>query len=66
MLTRENFDGLYDWDMPGLSGYLVSLVHLVVRFNQINETNQKNQTNQSDSPGGLFQHPASGLSRHGG
>jgi len=59
MLARENFDGLHDWDMPGLFGYLVSLVHLVVRFNQINETNQ------SDSPGGLFQHPASRLSRHG-
>jgi hypothetical protein len=62
MLARENFDGLHVWDMPGLSGYLVSLVHLVVRFNQINETNQ---INQSDSPGRLFQHPASGLSRYG-
>ena len=29
MLARESFAGEHVWDKPGLSGYLVCLVHLV-------------------------------------
>jgi len=29
MMARENVDGPHVWDKPGLSGYLVCLVHLV-------------------------------------
>jgi hypothetical protein len=29
MFVRENVDGPHEWHKPGLSGYLVCLVHLV-------------------------------------
>jgi hypothetical protein len=30
--AQQNVDGLQVWDKPGLSGYLVCLVHLVSRI----------------------------------
>ena len=47
MLARENFDGPYVWDKPGLSGYLVCLVHLVSLL-QPNKPDRPNRPNEQD------------------
>jgi hypothetical protein len=56
MLTRWNFDGPHVWDKPGLSGYLVCLVHLVSLLQPKKQTDRTDQMNKTG--GGLFQHPA--------
>jgi hypothetical protein len=47
MSARENFDGPYVWDKPGLSGYLVCLVHLVSLL-QPNKPDRPNRPNEQD------------------
>jgi len=47
MLARENFDGPHVWNKPGLSGYVVCLVHLVVSCNQTNQTDRTDQMNKT-------------------
>ena len=47
MLTRWNFDGPHVWDKPGLSGYLVCLVHLVSLL-QPNKPDRPNRPNEQD------------------
>ncbi len=47
MLTRWNSDGPHVWDKPGLSGYLVCLVHLVSLL-QPNKLDRPNRPNEQD------------------
>jgi len=47
MLARETFDGPHVWDKPGLSGYLVCLVHLVSLM-QPNKPDRLNRPNEQD------------------
>jgi hypothetical protein len=45
--ARWIFDGPYVWDKPGLSGYLVCLVHLVSLM-QPNKPDRPNRPNEQD------------------
>ena len=47
ILPRQNFKGLHVWDKPGLSGYLVCLVHLVSLM-QPNKPDRPNRPNEQD------------------
>jgi hypothetical protein len=47
MLARENFDSPHVWDKPGLSGYLVCLVHLVSPI-QPNKPDRPNRPHEQD------------------
>jgi hypothetical protein len=47
MFTCENFDGPHEWYKPGLSGYLVCLVHLVSLI-QPNKPDRPNRPNEQD------------------
>ena len=59
--AQQDFDGLHVWGKPGLSGYLVCLVHLVylvclvhlvylVRLVQPNKQDKLNKPNKRDRP----------------
>jgi hypothetical protein len=52
-LAQQNFDGLHVCDKPGLSGYLVCLVHLVSRF-QPNKPDRPNRPNEQDKLADFF------------
>ena len=43
--AQQNFIGLHVWDKPGLSGYLVCLVHLVSPI-QLNKPDRPNKPNE--------------------
>ena len=45
--ARENFEGPHVWHKPGLSGYLVCLVHLVSLI-QPNKLDRPNRPNEQD------------------
>ena len=45
MAARKNFEGSHVWDKPGLSGYLVCLVHLVSLMQQ-NKPDRPNRPNE--------------------
>ena len=47
MLARQNFTGRHVWDNPGLSGYLVCLIHLVSLM-QPNKPDRPNRPNEQD------------------
>jgi len=47
MPACENFDGPHVWNKPGLSGYLVCLVHLVSLM-QPNKPDRPNRPNEQD------------------
>jgi hypothetical protein len=47
MGVRQNFTGPHIWDKPGLSGYLVCLVHLV-SLPQPNKPDRPNRPNEQD------------------
>ncbi len=47
MSARENFEGPHIWDKPGLSGYLVCLVHLVSLMPP-NKPDRPNRPNEQD------------------
>ena len=47
MLARENFDSPHVWHKPGLSGYLVCLVHLVSLMEPNKPDNQTDQMNKT-------------------
>jgi hypothetical protein len=53
MLARWSFDGLHVWDKPGLSGYLVCLVHLVSLM-QPNKPDRPNRPNEQDGLADFF------------
>ena len=50
MLARETFDGPHVWDKPGLSGYLVCLVHLV----SLMQPNKPDRPNEQDRLADFF------------
>ena len=47
MSAQQNFDDLHVWDKPGLSGYLVCLIHLVSLM-QPNKPDRPNRPNEQD------------------
>ena len=47
LLARQNFTGRHVWDNPGLSGYLICLVHLVSLM-QPNKPDRPNRPNEQD------------------
>jgi hypothetical protein len=51
--AQQNFDGLHVWDKPGLSGYLVCLVHLVSLI-QPNKPDRPNRPNEQDRLADFF------------
>jgi hypothetical protein len=53
MLAREPFDGPHVWDKPGLSGYLVCLVHLVSLM-QSNKSDRPNRPEEQDRLADFF------------
>ena len=53
LLVRENFDAPHAWHNPGLSGYLVCLVHLV-RLMQPNKPDRPNRPNQQNRLADFF------------
>jgi hypothetical protein len=53
MLTHWNSDSLHVWDKPGLSGYLVCLVHLVSLL-QPNKLDRPNRPNEQDRLADFF------------
>jgi hypothetical protein len=50
MLVCEDFDGLHVWGKPGLSGYLVCLVHLV----SLMQPNKPDRPNEQDRLADFF------------
>ncbi len=53
MWARQNFTGRHVWDKPGLSGYLVCLVHLVILI-QPNKPDRRNRPNEQDRLADFF------------
>jgi hypothetical protein len=53
MEARENFEGPHVWDKPGLSGYLVCLVHLVSLM-QPNKPDRPHRPNEQDRLANCF------------
>jgi hypothetical protein len=51
--SQQRLDGLHVWDKPGLSGYLVCLVHLVSLM-QPNKPDRPNRPNEPDGLAGFF------------
>ena len=53
MLARQNFNGRHVLDKPGLSGYLVCLVHLVSLM-QPYKPDRPNRPNEQDRLAAFF------------
>jgi hypothetical protein len=51
--AQQHFDGLHVWQKPGLSGYLVCLVHLVSLI-QPNKPDRPNRPNEQDRLADFF------------
>ena len=51
--AQQNFEGLHVWNKPGLSGYLVCLVHLVSLM-QPNKPDRSNRPNKQDRLADFF------------
>jgi hypothetical protein len=69
MLVRENFDGLHDWDkrrtLPQDAQKGRPARPQRVKGRGVPSGVRGGSERGENAAGGLFQHPASGLSRHG-
>ena len=70
MLARDNFDGLHDWDkrriLPQDAQKGCPARPQRVKCRRVPSGVRGGSERCENEAGGLFQHPASGLSRHGG